>query len=128
MTRSTLESERMATVICEPRPDGEVEVIGSGRLSPGEAALLIAEIARAAKQAHSSSGQPLPAAGTQVEAAIAYAEIAAVGLLPGEPSKDHCLLTLHFGAAVIGIAIPNADARKLGQTLIAASADDPAPH
>jgi hypothetical protein len=96
----------MATVTCEPRPDGEVEVIGSGRLSPGEAALLIAEIARAAKQAHSSSGQSLPAAGTQVEAAIAYAEIAAVGLLPATPSKDHCLLTLHFGAAVIGIAVP----------------------
>jgi hypothetical protein len=68
------------------------------------------------------------AAGTQVEAAIAYAEIAAVGLLPGAPSKDHCLLTLHFGAAVIGVAIPNADARKLGQTLIAASADDHEPH
>jgi hypothetical protein len=118
----------MATVTCEPRPDGEVEIIGSGKLSPGEAALLIAEIARAAKQAHSSSGQPLPAAGTQVEAAIAYAEIAAVGLLPGAPSKDHCLLTLHFGAAAIGIAIPNVDARKLGQTLIAASANDPEPH
>jgi hypothetical protein len=118
----------MATVTCEPCPDGEVEIIGSGRLSPGEAVLLIAEIARATKQAHGSSGQPLPAAGTQVEAAIAYAEITAVGLLPGEPSRDHCLLTLHFGAAAIGITIPNADARRLGQTLIAASADDPAPH
>jgi hypothetical protein len=118
----------MMTVTCEPRPDGEVEVIGSGRLGPGEAALLIAEIARAAKQAHSNSGQPLPTAGTQVEAAIAYAEITAVGLLPGEPSRDHCLLTLHFGTAAIGIAIPNADARRLGQTLIAASADDPSPH
>jgi len=118
----------MATVTCEPRPDGEVEIIGSGKLSPGEAALLIAEIARAAKQAHSSSGQPLPAAGAQVEAAIAYAEITAVGLLPGEPRRDHCLLTVHFGAAVIGIAIPNADARRLGETLMAASADDPTPH
>ena len=115
-------------VRCEPRPDGEAEIIGSGRLSRGEAALLIAEIAKAAKQAHSSSGQPFPAAGTQVEAAIAYAEIAAVGLLPGEPMNDHCLLTLHFGAAVIGIAIPNTDARRLGQTLIAASADDSVPH
>ena len=116
------------SVRCESRQDGEVEIIGSGRLSPGEAALLIAEIAKAAKQAHSSSGQPLPAAGAQIEAAIAYAEVAAVGLLPGEPRKDHCLLTLHFGAAAIGIAIPNADARRLGQTLIAASADDSAPH
>ena len=115
-------------VRCEPRPDGEVEIIGSGRLSPGEAALLIAEIAKAAKQAHSTRGQPFPAAGTQVEAAIAYAEIAAVGLLPGEPTNDHCLFTLHFGAAVIGIAIPNTDARRLGQTLIAASADDSMPH
>ena len=118
----------MVTVTCEPRSDGEVEIIGSGRLKPDEAALLIAEIAKAAKQAHNSSGQPLPEAGTQVEAAIAYADIAAVGLLPGEPRRDHCVLTLHFGAAVIGIAIPNSDARKLGQTLIAASADDPAPH
>ena len=118
----------MARVTCEPRPHCEVEIIGSGRLSPGEAALLIAEIAKAAKQAHSDSGQPLPAAGTQVEAAIAYAEITAVGLLPEEPLKDHCLLTLHFGAAVIGISIPNADARRLGQTLIVASADDPVPH
>jgi hypothetical protein len=119
----------MARVItCEPRPDCEVEIIGSGRLSPGEAALLIAEIARAAKQAHSYSGQPLPAAGTQVEAAIAFAEISAVGLLPEESLKNHCLLTLHFGATVIGISIPNADARRLGQTLIVASADDPAPH
>ena len=118
----------MATVTCKPHPDGEVEIIGSGKLSPGEAALLIAEIAKAAKQAYSSSGQPLPAAGTQIEAAIAYAEVAAVGLLPGEPRKDHCLLTLHFGAAVIGIAIPNADARRLGQNLIAASAEGPAPH
>ena len=72
--------------------------------------------------------QPLPAAGTQVEAAIAYAEIAAVRLLPGEPRRDHRLLALHFGAAVIGIAIPNSDARKLGQTLITANADDPVPH
>jgi hypothetical protein len=29
---------------------------------------------------------------------------------------------------VIGIAIPNTDARRLGQTLIAASADDSMPH
>jgi hypothetical protein len=86
------------------------------------------QIARAAKQAYSSSGKPFPVAGTHVEAAIAYAEIAAVGLLPGEPGLDYCLLTLHFGAAVVGIAIPNTDARKLGQTLIAASADDAAPH
>jgi hypothetical protein len=42
-----------------------------------------------------------------------------VGLLLGEPSKDHCLLTLHFGAAAIGIAVPNVAAQKLGQTLIA---------
>ena len=102
----------MARVTCEPRPHCEVEIIGSGRLSPGEAALLIAEIAKAAKQAHSDSGQPLPVAGTQVEAAIAYAEITAVGLLAEEPLKDHCLLTLHFGAAVIGISIPTADARR----------------
>src|SRR5579859_687060 len=115
------------TVRCEPRQDGEVEIIGSGRLSPGEAALLIAEIAKAAKQAHSSSGQSLPTAGAQIEATIAHAEVAAVGLLPGEPRKDHCLLTLHFGAAAIGIAISNGDARRLGQTLIAASADDSAP-
>ena len=41
----------MARVTCEPRPHCEVEIIGSGRLSPGEAALLIAEIAKAAKRA-----------------------------------------------------------------------------
>jgi len=118
----------MAIVTCEPCLDGGVEIIGSGRLNPSEAALLIAAIASAATQAHRSSGQPLPVTGTQVEAPIAYADIAAVGLLPGEPSQDHCLLTLHFGAAVIGIAIPNADARNLGQTLMAASADGPVPH
>jgi hypothetical protein len=86
----------MATVICEPRPDGEVEVIGSGRLSPGEAALLIAEIARAAKQAHSISGQPLPAAGTQVEAAIAYAEIAWACFL------GHRARTIAFSLSISG--------------------------
>ena len=118
----------MATVTCEPRPDGEVEIIGSGRLSPSEAALLIAAIANAATEAYRRSGQPLPETGTQVEAPIAHADIAAVGLLPGEPSQDHCLLTLHFGAAVIGIAIPNADGRRLGQILIAASANNPVPH
>src|ERR1700726_2517529 len=80
--------ERMS-VRCESRQDGEVEIIGSGRLSPGEAALLIAEIAKAAKQAHSSSGQPLPAAGAQIEAAKLYAEVAQVGLLPGGTRKDH---------------------------------------
>ena len=118
----------MATVTCEPGPDGGVEIIGSGRVSPSEAAVLIAAIASAVTQAHRGSGQPLPVTGTQVEAPIAYADITAVGLLPGEPSQDHCLLTLHFGEAVIGIAIPNADARRLGETLMAASADVGAPH
>ena len=122
------EASELIMVTCEARQDGDVEIMGSGRLSPGEAALLIAQIAKAAKQAHGISGQPFPEAGTLVEAAIAYAEIGAVGLLPGEPANDHCLLTLHFGAAVIGIAIQNSNARKLGQTLLAASADDVAAH
>jgi hypothetical protein len=34
----------MARVTCEPWPNCEVEIIGSGRLSPGEAALLIANL------------------------------------------------------------------------------------
>ena len=118
----------MATVTCEARLEGEVEIIGSGRLSQGEAALLIAQIAQAARQAHQRSGGLPPAAGTEVEAAVAYIDPTAVGLLPGDPRKDYSLLTLHFGAAVIGIAIPNADGRKLGQALIAASADDLVPH
>jgi hypothetical protein len=118
----------MTTVTCEPRPDGEVEVIGSGRLNQGEAALLIAEIAKAARDAHAGSGKPAPTAGTSVESAVAYVEPSAVGLLPGDPQKNYSLLTLHFGAAVIGIPIPNDEARKLGQVLMAASADDPAPH
>ena len=37
----------MATVRCEPREDGEVEVIGSGDVNQGEAALLIAQIVQA---------------------------------------------------------------------------------
>jgi len=115
-------------VKCEPQSDGEVEIVGSGRLSQGDAALLIAEIAKAAREAHLRSGQPPPAAGTAVEASVAYVEPTAVGLLPGDPTKDYSLLTLHFGAAVIGIPIPNLEGRKLGQILIAASADDPAPH
>ena len=114
----------MATVRCEPRQDSEVEVIGSGKLNQGEAALLIAQIAQAARHAHIEAGQPPPAAGTNVEAAIAFVEPSAVGLLPGEPQKDYCLLTLHFGAAVIGIPIPNADGQKLGRILMVASADD----
>jgi hypothetical protein len=118
----------MTTVTCEPRHDGEVEVIGSGRLNQGEAALLIAEIAKAARDAHTESGKPPPTAGTNVEAAIAYVEPSAVGLLPGDPQRDYSLVTLHFGAAVIGIPIPNGEARKLGQVLMAAGADDLAPH
>src|SRR6202521_3211472 len=119
---------RVAMVACEARSDGEVEIIGSGRLSQGEAALLIAEIVKAATQAHKESGGLFPVTGTEVEAAIAYVETTAVGLLPGEPRIDYSILTLHFGAVAIGIAIPNADARKLGQCLIAASADGLAPH
>jgi hypothetical protein len=117
----------MATITCEPRSDGEVEIIGSGTLSQGEAALLIAEIANAARLAHQRSGGPLPTTGSEVEAAVAYVEPAAVGLLPGRSREDYSLLTLHFGAAVIGIAIPNAEGQKLGQVLMAASADDLAP-
>ena len=119
---------RMATVTCEARSDGEVEIIGSGRLSQGEAALLIAEIVKAATLAHMKSGGLFPTTGAEVEATIAYAETTAVGLLPGEPTKDYSVLTLHFGAVAIGIAISNAEARKLGQSLIAASADGLAAH
>ena len=118
----------MATVTCEARSDGDVEIIGSGRLSQGEAALLIAEIVKAATLAHMKSGGLFPTTGTEVEATIAYVETTAVGLLPGEPTKDYSLLTLHFGAVAVGIAIPNPEARKLGQSLIAASADALAPH
>lgn len=118
----------MASVTCEARSDGEVEIIGSGRLSQGEAALLIAEIVKATTQSHKRSGGLFPVTGTEVEAVVAYVETTAVGLLPGEPRKDCSLLTLHFGAVAIGIAIPNAEARKLGQFLIAASADGLAPH
>ena len=114
----------MATVRCEPREDGGVEVIGSGNLNQGEAALLIAQIAQAARQADLEAGQPPPAAGTNVEAAIAFVEPSAVGLLPGEPQKAYCLLTLHFGAAVIGIPIRNVEGQKLGRILMVASADD----
>ena len=118
----------MTTVTCEPRQDSEVEVIGSGRLNQGEAAVLIAEIAKAARDAHTASGKPPPTTGASVEAAIAYVEPSAVGLLPSDPQRDYSLLTLHFGAAVIGIPIPNGEARKLGQVLMAASADDLTPH
>ena len=61
---------RMTTVTCEPRQDGEVEVIGFGRLNQGEAAVLIAEIARAARDAHTASGKPPPTTGASVEAAL----------------------------------------------------------
>ncbi len=94
----------------------------SGRLNQGEAALLLAQIAKAAREAHLGSGQPSPAAGTNVEALVAYVEPSAVGLLPGDPQKGYSLLTLHFGEAVIGIPVPDADGRKLGRTLMAASA------
>jgi hypothetical protein len=119
---------RMAMVTCEARSDGDVEIIGSGRLSQGEAALLIAEIVKAATEAHKKSGGLFPATGTDVEATVAYVETTAVGLLPGEPTKDHSLLTLHFGSVAIGVAMSNAEARKLGQSLIAASADGLAAH
>ena len=118
----------MGMVTCEPREDGEVEIIGSGRLNQGEAALLIAQIAQAERNAHVESGQPPPTPGTKVEASVAYVEPSAVGLLPGDPQRDYSLLTLHFGAAVIGIPIPNTEGRRLGQIMMAASADDPAPH
>src|ERR1700693_3420505 len=118
----------MGTVTCEGRSDGDVEIIGSGRLSQGEAALLIAEIVKAATLAHMKSGGLFPTTGTEVEATIAYVETTAVGLLPGEPTKDYSLLTLHFGAVAVGIAIPNPEARKPGQSLIAVSADSLAPH
>jgi hypothetical protein len=118
----------MASVTCEARSDGEVEIIGSGRLNQGEVALLIAEIIKAATQAHKRSGGLFPVTGTEVETAVAYVETTAVGLLPGEPRKDYSLLTLHFGAVAVGVAIPNADARKLGQSLIAASANGLLPH
>jgi len=113
---------------CEPRPDGEVEIIGSGRLNQAEAALLLAQIAQAAREADARSGRPPPVAGKSVEASIAYLEPVAVGLLPGAPKEQYSLLTLHFGAAVIGIPIPNAEGRKLGQVLLAASADEVARH
>ena len=115
-------------VRCEPHSDGEVEIIGSGRLSQAEAALLLAQIAKAAREAHARSGEPPLVAGKAVEASIAYVEPVAVGLLSRAPKEGYFLLTLHFGAAVIGVPIPNAEGLKLSQVLMAASADETGRH
>jgi hypothetical protein len=65
---------------------------------------------------------------TDIEAAIPYIETSAMGLAPEAPKKDYVLLSLHFGAAEVGIAIAKSDGRQLGQILIAACADESTAH
>ena len=110
----------------QPRPDGEVEIIGSGRLSQSEAAVLITEIAQAAGLAHPSLDADNWVQGGRFDRLYPAKSPSASFL--GEPKKDYSLLTLHFGAAVIGIPIPNTEGRKLSQVLMAASADEIARH
>ena len=118
----------MAMITCEPRSNGNVEIIGSGPLNASEASLLIAEIAKAVTLAHKRSGWPLPSAADTDTAKIPCVEISALGLIPGEPTNAYVLLSLHFRAGAVGIAIANADGRQLGEALLAASADTSAPH
>ena len=64
MSLSTWEEERVAMITCEPRSNGNVEIIGSGPLNASEASLLIAEIARAVTLAQEAVGR-CPARQTQ---------------------------------------------------------------
>ena len=79
----------MAMITCEPRSNGNVEIIGSGPLNASEASLLIAEIAKAVTLAHKRSGRPLPSAADTDTAKIPCVEISALGLIPGEPTNDY---------------------------------------
>jgi hypothetical protein len=111
----------MAKIICNPLPNGGVEIVGSGVINAQEASLLIVEIANAAKLAHERSGRQLPDR-TVTEAPVPYVTPSSIGLSPG-PREGFILLSLLFGAVEVGVPIAIDDGRRLGQVLIAASAD-----
>jgi hypothetical protein len=111
---------------CRPLSDGRVEIGGAGVLTPYEAAMLIVEIASATTQAHRRSGEQAPDR-TETEAPVSYIETTAMGLSPA-PNKDYVLLSLHFGAAEVGIAIAKSDGIQLGQALTAACSDESTAH
>jgi hypothetical protein len=117
---------KVMTLACTPFRDGTIQITASGSMNPDETSRLIVEITKAAAEAHRMSRQPLPDR-SQVEANVPYIEPTAMALSPG-PRKTYVLLSLHFGAAEIGIAIAKSDGIQFGRALIAACSDETIPH
>jgi len=117
----------MSKPTCTPLPNGNVKITGSGTMTASEASLLIVEIAKAAIQAHRRSRQPLPDR-TMAASPVPYIETDAMGLITERPRADYVLLSLHFGAMEVGIAIAKSDGKQLGQALIAACSGGTIPH
>jgi hypothetical protein len=111
---------------CTPLPNGNVKITGTGEISAHEASLLIVEIAKAAIQAYQRSVELLPDR-TQTEVAVPYVRPTQLALSSG-PEPDLVLLSLHFGAAEIGIPISKSAGTQLGQALILASDETSTAH
>jgi hypothetical protein len=76
--------------------------------------------------AHRRSGEQLPDR-RATEASVPFVHPNMVGLSEG-PTEGFILLSLHFGAVEVGVPISISDGRRLGQALIAASANTSLPH
>ena len=103
----------MARITCVARPEGEIEIVGSGTLNAEEASLLITEIAKAAILAAKRDSKALPDR-VLIEAATPYIQPTSIGLSEG-PRQGFILLSLHFGTAEVGIPISTADGRQLAR-------------
>jgi hypothetical protein len=92
----------------------------------GGAALVAAQILKAAKDSFAQSQKPLP--DFRVNPAVWVAlEVSAFGLAPSQ-FANHESLTFQFGDAILALPIERSKLRQLGEAMVALSADSEIGH